>query len=238
MADVNLDVSESIAGFFKDKISKLAFGNIGFVKHQIITDAGVFQGRLVPDSNSLADAAGFAIFDQYVFDPVAVSTYEANEQDVGFDDAIRVWAAVDRGLGPGVSSGVADPEYEIDYRLDGDTYPGWRPWSIGTVTARFIKQRVTLITAIGLAVLRGFSPSTDLKERTEGATSVVIAVSGTAITFGQVFHNVPRVSVAVDSATALLATKKTVTTTGFTAQVFNTSGTDVGGTIDWQATGI
>ena len=64
-----------------------------------------------------------------------------------------------------------------------------------------------------------------------------MAAGGQAIAFAQQFHTAPRVAATVDGTSALIATKENVTTTGFTAHVFNTGGTDVGGTLDWQATG-
>ena len=70
--------------------------------------------RLVPDSNSLADAAGFEIFDQFVYDPVTAPTYDAAQVDLGFDaDNVRVWADISAALGPG-ESGQADPIFQVD----------------------------------------------------------------------------------------------------------------------------
>jgi hypothetical protein len=230
--------TDSIGLKITDQGKVADFGSFGFVRHQIIKDDGTFQGTLVPASKSLANAAGYEIFDQYVYDPVDLSIYEAPEQDIGFDDTARVWASILASLGPGVASGVADPDYQIDYRLASGSYAGFQPWSIGNVTARFIRQRIVITTSAGLLKITGFLPTLDAKERTEGGTSVTIGVGGTAITFATTFHNKPRVKVTVDAASALIGTKKNVSTTGFTAQVFNTSGVDVGGTIDWEATGI
>jgi hypothetical protein len=36
----------------------------------------------------------------------------------------------------------------------------------------------------------------------------------------------------------LIATASSISATGFTAHVFNTAGTEVGGTINWTATGV
>jgi hypothetical protein len=208
------------------------------VKHQITRDNGLFQGTIVPESTVLADAAGFEIFDNYVYSPVSSATYEAPEQDIGFDDTVRVWASINAALGPGVVVGVADPDYQIDYKLAAGAYDGFEVWSIGNVPARFIKQRFVLTTSVGLAKATGFLPTIDKDEVPQGARGVVVASGGTTIVFPKPYHNIPRVQVTPDAASALIATKKSVTTAQFVAQVFNTTPTDVGGVIDWEAVGV
>ena len=201
----------------------------GFVKH--------YTGVLVPESQDLAAGNNFDVFDNFVVNPVANAIYEALEFDVDFDDTVRVWADVASALGPGETLGVADPALEIDYRKDAGAFDGFEPWTIGDVDARFIKFRINLDTSKGVAKVTGFKPTVDLNERAEGAKSVAVGAGGQAITFAQQFHQVPRVAVTVEAATALIGTKDGVTTTGFTAHVFDSGGAQVGGTVDWQATG-
>ena len=201
----------------------------GFVRHH--------GGVLVPDSQNLASDDGFETFDVFVPNPVASAVYEAPAFDVDFDDTVRVWGDVVSALGPGETLGVADPALEIDTRKDAGAFDGFEPWSIGNIEARFIKQRLVLTTAKGVAKVTGFKPTVDLFERTEGAKAATVAAGGQAIAFARAFHTAPRVAATVDGTSALIATKENVTTTGFTAHVFDTGGTDVGGTLDWQATG-
>ena len=201
----------------------------GFVKHH--------TGVLVPDSQNLASDDGFETFDLFVPNPVASAIYEAPAFDVDFDDTVRVWGDVVSALGPGETLGVADPALEIDYRKNASAFDGFEPWSIGNIEARFVKLRINLDTSKGVAKVTGFKPTVDLIERTEGAKAATVAAGGQAIAFAQQFHTAPRVAATVDGTSALIATKENVTTTGFTAHVFNTGGTDVGGTLDWQATG-
>ncbi|MEE8534769.1 MAG: hypothetical protein V3S45_01915 [Kiloniellales bacterium] len=202
----------------------------GFVKHH--------TGVLVPDSQNLASDDGFETFDQFVVNPVASATYEAPEFVLSFDDTVRVWGTIISELGPGETTGLADPALEIDHRLNAGAYDGFEPWTIGNVEAGFIKLRLVLDTSIGVAKVIGFEPTVDLFERTVGGRGVVVGASGTGIGFGgKKFHFLPRVTVTVDGASALIATKSFVLPTGFTAHVFDTGGTEVGGTVDWQATG-
>lgn len=203
---------------------------LGFIKHDV-------SGLLVPDSQNLASDDDFETFDEFVPNPLEQATYEAPEIDIGFDSAVRIYAELEGVLGPD-ESGVADPFLIIDHRIDAAAYDGFEDWTVGVVTARFVKARVKIDTNTGVAALKSARIILDVQERTEGAKSVAIASSGgTAITFAEPFHIAPRVDVTADSSTALIATKKNVTTTGFTAQVWNTSGSDVGGTIDWTAEG-
>ncbi|NIR61737.1 MAG: hypothetical protein GWO02_20720, partial [Gammaproteobacteria bacterium] len=139
-------------------------------------------------------------------------------------------------LGPG-ETGTADPGLEIDYRLDAGSYDGFEPWTIGNVEARYIKHRLNLDTAKGVAKVTGFKPTVDLEERSEGAKGVTVAAGGTAVSFAARFHVAPRVTVVADSASALIATKTGVGQSGFTAHVFDSGGADVGGTVDWNAFG-
>lgn len=201
----------------------------GFVRHH--------SGVLVPDSQNLASDDGFETFDSFVPNPVASATYEAPAFDVDFDDTVRVWADIASALGPGETTGVADPALQIDYRKDSGAFDGFEPWTIGNIDARFVKFRLALDTAKGLAKVTGFKPTVDLFERTEGAKGVIVGAGGQAFAFARAFHVTPRVAVTVDGTTALIATKENVTTTGFTAHVFSAGGSDVGGTVDWQATG-
>lgn len=201
------------------------------VKHDV-------SGLLVPDSQNLASADDFGTFDSFVPNPVEEVFYLAPEIDIGFDSAMRIYGELEGVLGPG-ETGIADPILSIDHRTEAGVYDGFEDWTIGGVTTRHLKARVKIITATGVAALKAARIILDVQERTEGAKSVAIAAGGgTAIAFAEQFHIAPRVDVTADSSTALIATKKNVTTTGFTAQVWNTSGTDVGGTIDWTAEGV
>ncbi|MCH8991942.1 MAG: hypothetical protein IIA44_09380, partial [Acidobacteria bacterium] len=199
-----------------------------FVKHDV-------SDRLVP--RSLNVDAGDGVFSQMVRNPVAIARYEAGEIDLGFDaDQVRVYAEMSAALGPG-EAGVADPLLEIDFRDDAQAYDGFEDWTVGTADFRFLKARARIETATGTAYLERFKVIADVAERTERGEGVVIAVGGTAITFVEQFHTKPNVQVTPDGTAPRFALKSSVTVTGFTAQVFDDAGTDVGGVIDWEATG-
>ncbi len=212
---------------------------VGFVRHQIIKDDGTFKGILIPDSQDGAAGDNFDLFDNFVVNPVVNCIYESEEFDIGFDDTVRAWGSIDSALGPGVTSGLADPELQLDFRLDSGSYGGFKPWIPGNFKGRFAKFRLVLDTSIGLAKVTSFIPTIDLLERAAGEKDLVIAAGGTAITFADPFHFVPRLVVAINSSSALIPTFSVPTKTGFTAHIFNTSGTQVGGSgYSYDARGI
>ncbi len=209
-------------------LGDLVSGN--FVRHDV-------SGRLVPNSNSLADAVGFEIFDQFVFDPVAIAVYESVEIDLGFDaDNVRVWSDVVSALGPG-ETGIAEAPLSIDYRDDAGSFDGFEPWIIGTVDARFILGRITMDTSVGLGYVEEYTLTADIEERTERDENVTIAIAGTTINFAKEFHSIPNVQATVSSGSGLFVIVSSITTTSFVATVFNSGGSDVGGNINWLATG-
>lgn len=197
-----------------------------------------WTGKLVPESTVLASAMTDAqLWDTFVHSPQAICTYEAPEIDIGFDDTSRIWASIDSALGPGVITGIADPDLEIDWRLAAGAYDGFEPWSIGDRMGRFFKHKLVLTTAEGIALITGFLPTVDQLERTETGQRV-IAAGGTSITYDKPFHVAPLPQVTVIGAAGLFAVVSNPTTAGCTINVYNTSNVSVGGTIAYDATGV
>ena len=92
-------------------------------------------------------------------------------------------------------------------------------------------------TTIGVAFISAISNVVDVQERTESGIAEVIGASGTTITFNTQFHTQAAIKVTANSGTALIPTFDNEGLAGFDAHVFNTSGTEVGGTVDWEAKG-
>ncbi|MDZ4340440.1 MAG: hypothetical protein U1B94_09560, partial [candidate division NC10 bacterium] len=151
---------------------------------------------------------------------------------------IRTFCELKAVLGPGVVGGLADPTLEIAFRNAADSFGAYQPWTIGQVEARYIKYRITQLSADGLIRVDRMVPTADLIERTEKAVGVPIAAGGTQITFGKQYHRKPSVQITVEGATALIATAENIATTGFKGHVFNTGGTNVGGTVTHEAVGV
>ena len=94
-----------------------------------------------------------------------------------------------------------------------------------------------MVTPGSVYFITHFIPTVDRAPQTQAAGGVVVAPGGTVITFSPQFHQAPFVQVTAISSTALYATAASVSATQFTAHVFNNAGSDVGGTVNWSATG-
>jgi hypothetical protein len=206
----------------------------GFVAH--------YTGVLVPDSTELANTHSNAeLFEQYVPYPVAQSVYSSPPLDTGFNDTLRVWLAQSVALGRGQSGAVVS-SFAIDSWLTGGNDPGvFALWVIGPVTMRYLRGQITLVNTAGavgylesLEIVADRSPTIE-----NSASAVTISPGGTAITFPEEFHDLPNVQVTVIGSTALIGTATSITNTGCVIHVFNsTSGADVGGSINWTASGV
>lgn len=206
---------------------------VGLVRHDT-------SGTLIPRSTLLAaDLTDAQLWDTFVHSPLASPYYESGEIDIGFDaDGVRVYGAIAVTLGPG-EAGTPSGEMQVDYRDNAAAYDGFEAWpSAANADFRYLKGRVQLDTSNGVEFLAGFTLSTDKEIRVVQAAGVVIAAGGSAITFSPRFVSVPTIQVTPQGGAALTATVQSPATTGFTAHLFNSAGTDVGGTADWQARGV
>ncbi len=210
-----------------------------FIKH--------WTGVLIPDDMGVVgtDYLNFEWCDQFVPDPYLTCEYEAPEIDIAFDDIARVWGQISASLGPGISTKYIDPELYLDYRKDADAYDGFEIWTIGTVEGRYFKMKFILTTGpdagnkYSKLKITSFLPSVDQDERIEHGQNV-IAASGSTVSFSAPFHSEPNIVATIVGSSALIIAidPAGITTAGFDVNVFNTSDADVGGTINWTATGV
>lgn len=203
----------------------------GFLRHP--------SGVLIPDSSKAANQHTRAeLFEQFVPYPVDEAVYEAPEFDLGFDaDAVRAWSDIASALGRGVTTGTAEPGLQVDYRLAAGAYDGFEPWTIGTVNARRIKTRLVLDPAQGVAVVSAFKPVCDVEERTVSEDGLTIPVGGLAIVFNPQFHQAPYASPSCNTE-GRYVTVTNVTATGCTLKGWDSTGSDVGATGGYEATGV
>lgn len=196
------------------------------------------KGWLQPDDTTSASADDDDVFDNYVQQPYYENIYKEPEIDLGMSGNIRVYADAEYELVPGeTEQPVIDNA--IDYIDSSLGYDGYENWAIGYITARYFKFRQFLDGRSwnGLAYLTKYIPSFDAELRTESDTDVTVAVSGTAITFTTQFYNTPNVQVTMAETGGKTPAVSSVSTTGFTITVYNSSGTDVGGVVNWTAEG-
>lgn len=203
-----------------------------FVRH--------WTGALVPDSQTLASAAGAELFDECVPNPYATCTYTGATLDGGFDDTVRIWADIISLNAPDAEE-PDDPEFQLDYRTEAGSFDGFENWTIGIATGRYFLPRFSFDTGNGILIFTDFNAYGDQDESVRHDESVAIAAGGTDITFSPPFHAVPNLQVSAhvtgSPTQSRTAYYESVTTTGARIHVTTSAGTDVGGTVDWQATG-
>lgn len=223
----------------------------GFVVH--------YSGVLVPDSTQLASAdTGTAVFDEFVWQPVATCSYEGPGVSFSKLALLRAWAMIGAVLGPGETSGKANPLLNLRYSQNAAGDPlmfGSRPmwhtdpttlmwtgltpyqlWTKGTLLTTFVQMKLVIDTADGLPVVSMFTPIVDQPPLTDGQTGVVVGAGGSRINFKNTwFLNAPFVSPSVSGGAAGSASASSIDANGFTGHVFNAAGSDVGGTLDYSA---
>ena len=195
-----------------------------------------WTGVLTPDSQSLASALGWEVFDQYVPDAYADCYYEAPVIDKGIDAAARIYGDIVSVLGPGETTGVAAPALEVDTRLAAGSFAGFAVWSVGTATFRYLKARIHVDTVIGKPVIMQFTPTIDAPARTETGTAAVGGGGSAAVSFATPFHVVPVLNVSPQGSGDVSASYASLAETGFTAY-FKSGGVAAAGTISYAATG-
>jgi hypothetical protein len=195
-----------------------------------------WTGVIYPDSQNLASADGWDTFDVFVMNPFPICTYDDRTVDIGFDGEVRVWQ-VSAGNIPPTSVGTFDPAYFIDYSTTAGPYSGWTAWAIGSITARYVQQRISIDTSLGVSVTTSFTPTVDALPFTQNGT-LIVAPGGTAVVFPIRYHRTPSIQLTVVGASGLIAVDYSPSVTGFTAHVFDLSDVDVGGTVNWTSTGV
>lgn len=199
------------------------------------------SGVLIPESTKGADElTKEELWEQFVPYPAAICTYTTPEIDVGFDSEVRLHGEIISLLGRGVLTGIAAPYLEMDYRLAAGSFDGFEDWTIGYVTCRYFKMKLTLETAIGNAYIKEFTPTADSGDKAEEILNQVIAAGGTVVNYPIQYHNKPNIQVTVFGTTGLTATidPASITTTSCKIHVFNSSGTNVGGTVNIFIVGV
>ncbi|MBI3771475.1 MAG: hypothetical protein HY272_02030 [Gammaproteobacteria bacterium] len=187
----------------------------GFVKH--------WTGVMVPMGRLPMSAYGWEGFDICVPDPVDTSTYTPPEIDIGIDNNVRAFGDVDYGLCYGNTS-AGTPVLQLDYRTTAGAYDGFENWSIGIRNARYFQFRVTMDNTAGVGYLKTTNATVDLKERSEKFENIAVSASGTAIVFAQPFHRTPfPLPGLVAGGPELQTHYDTITTTGATAYIYNTT---------------
>ena len=232
----NYDSSTLVFSSDFDVISSVSFAPafVGTLTNMVYHHTG----KLVPDSQDAASIDTWDTFDITVPNPFADCYYEVAEYDQGFDDTTRISSVITSALVPIDPVGSATPHLDIDYRLAADAYDGFERWTPGNANFRYLKARVHVETAVGVAIISEFTRIIDALEWTQKAEGVTVDIAGTVVTYPLPFHLKPYLDILVISTTSVNAVVSPKTETQFTVRLFDATGTAVAGTIDWKAIGV
>jgi predicted phage tail protein len=124
---------------------------------------------------------------------------------------------------------------EIATSENGSDYTSWTTFISGEYFCRYVKFKITLTTDNENENI--FVTKFKIKGTEVGATTLrfenqAIAVGGTTINYGMTFLSKPTVQVTSIATSALIVGISSKTNSSCLVQLFNTSGTDVGGNAD------
>lgn len=114
-----------------------------------------WSGVLVPQSQTLANAVGWEVFDQFVYNAYSTWGYESpsDRLDKGVDGAALLQLYHEASLGPGESGGTTPSSKQLDHRTSAGAYDGYETWVTDTRTFRYAKSKLTFTNASGKVVL-------------------------------------------------------------------------------------
>ncbi|HEX3970433.1 MAG TPA: hypothetical protein VHX19_03870 [Stellaceae bacterium] len=197
---------------------------------------GLLTGGVPPPA---ANTTGWDVFNLFVPDPAASASFVTDPVDTGFNAELRVFLAATSGFGFG-QSGAPSISYAIDTWLTGQSDPGnFIAWpSVGYIAMRYLRARVSYAPVQGSLVYIGdFVPTIDTAPTVETGNSLTVGAGGTTIIFPAQFHTAPQVIATCISNASLVVSVASVSATGCTFHVWNSSGVDVGGVINYEAIG-
>jgi hypothetical protein len=198
--------------------------------------SGLVSGTAPPPS---ANTTGWDVFNLFVPDPVASASFITDPVDTGFNAELRVFLAATSRFGFG-QSGVPAISFAIDTWLSGQSDPAnFTTWpSVGYVAMRYLRARLSYMPVQGsLAYIADFVPTIDTAPTIETGNSLTVGAGGTTIVFPAQFHTAPQVIATCISNASLVVSIASVSATGCTFHVWNSSGVDVGGVINYEAIG-
>lgn len=221
---------------------RIGAGAVSNVARSLVFDyaEGFFVAGTEKMDDSMVDTMNTPITEK-MWTPGYDSGYLITEVvDIGNIVTGKVFLNLAMIIDPGV---VNNLEYSCS--PDNISWSDYANFSNGTAaTFRYIKFKIILVPDRVVypqnnIQITGLEVVVDLPTIINQNNNVVIAAGGTAIVFNTPYIIVDSIWIqeTVIGGTALIATATSKTITGFTAHVFNTSGVDVGGIIDWIAEG-
>jgi len=191
------------------------------------------QENYLAISDGVTESENYGVLDVAlpVSDPrilYQISTRNTGETLDGFDDA-EDYGSVAQEVSSNEDYGLVRESLTSSESYD--TLALWRPWTRGEVDARFVRQRVKIKRRPGeegLKILRAFTSSVDVDERTEKQQGLIVDPGGSTFQFDRRFHLKPTVTGTVESDDDLFPIRKSLSTNSVTFVVRDSAGNDVG----------
>lgn len=196
------------------------------------------SGALVPEDQTLASGNNYDVFDNYVQNPEALSTYLAPIITLPIEASLRIIASRLIEAGPGE---INNPVFDIEHRIANND-ENWGSWIslkdlLFTKSFRRIQFRLTTTNTINEAVVvREYSNLLDQPQVIKGAINILVPITGLAIVFDRQFLELPRVLITIADGGTKIGVHENASLTGFDAFVYDiTTGLLTSGSIDWEA---
>jgi hypothetical protein len=139
------------------------------------------------------------------------------------------------------SAGV-DAVLQFRTSTNGTTYTNWKNFLPGLNTFRYLQMKVLLSTqdTSKTPEVSSFTIYIDVPDTIETGDGVSVPVGGKAITFNSEYWQIPGVYpvVVYNGGAGVTAQLYNKSVTGFSVKVLNSSGSDVGGVINWLSKGF
>jgi len=207
----------------------------GFIRH--------YTGVLVPDDQQTMPSymSSWSVWaNGFQPTPVSTASYTAPVIDTGYDADNRVHCTFGSGLNPG-QAGTPAISPSVDMWLTGAADPNtFTAWTIASATFRYLRAQITYtgITAGSVSYINEFEPIIDTgTPPTVYSQTATIAAGGTTVMFTQPFHLPPAVIPTAISGSAVYATASAVTATNCMVNVWDHTGSSVGGTVTMNLSG-
>ena len=227
-------IIQQINAIFSDVDHAPAWGGILTNLHHHYTN------RLAIADQTAATGDNFDVFDTYIQNPFATSTYETVEYDLGVNGpfSVRISHTLDAILHVDEASGIVVASMEVNIDPDGLGFDGWEPFNTGLRTVQKVKFRFVLDNTQGESVVNDYNTIIDQPSISERDQGVSISASGTSIAFVNPFLELPIVTISVEQVSGgekLFAGWRDKTVLGFDIFIFNEDGIAKAGTVDWEA---
>lgn len=105
----------------------------------------------------------------------------------------------------------------------------------GSVTSRYVAYKITLFNNSGLLSVTKFESTFDVPDLLQHGSSQAVAVGGTTVTFTQEYTVAPALNLTTIGVGYPRVMAKSPTE--FTVRVYDSNDVDIGGVVDWMASG-